>query len=60
MLVLPAEAPDGGLSRRLEDGNIKNLPADPAKCGAALAPREVEQRLVGNGLHKSVAEETER
>src|SRR5207247_11101692 len=57
MLILPAEAADAGLARRLDDGNIKDLPANLVMAVLALHPGEVYKRLVGYSFHKSIAQE---
>src|SRR5215472_1381576 len=60
MLILPAEAADAGLARRLEDGNLDRLPVNPPLAGRALSRGNVQQSTVVNRLHEAVSESVER
>ena len=60
VLILPAEAPDPGLPRGLDDRDDEGLSVDAAVSLPLLPAREVEQRLVGHALDEPVAQEIER
>src|SRR5258708_16769702 len=57
MLVFPAETADSGLTRRLDDGNIKHLATNLVVTLLALLLGEVDQSLIGDGFHKAIAEQ---
>ena len=59
MLVLPAEASDAGLSRRLEDRGLHHFPMNStfAQCGLFLG--DSDQRTVVDGFHKSIPQGVE-
>src|SRR6266852_175590 len=59
VLVFPAETADSGLTRRFDDGNIKHLATNLVVAFLALVLGEVDKSLIGDGFHKSIAENVE-
>src|SRR5580704_11380142 len=55
VLVLPAEASDASLARRLKDGSLNNFPMYPAVGQLRLCLGDRDQRSVINGFYKSIA-----
>src|SRR5438034_1018788 len=60
MLVLPAEAANGGLAGGLENGNVEDLAANLFVVFLTLFPSEVHESLIGDGFHKAIAQEIQR
>src|SRR5260370_8442102 len=60
MLVFPAETADSGLTRRLDDGNIKHLATNLVVTLLALLLGEVDKSLIRDGFHKAVAHKIQR
>ena len=60
MLVLPAEAPDTGLTRCLEDGDLDRLAVNPPLAALTVSRRDGEQSAVVDRLHETVSERVER
>src|SRR5246127_5186528 len=54
LLVLPPEAPDGGLAGRFNDRNVKDLAANLMVAFVALLFRKVYKSLIRDRLDKSV------
>ena len=59
MLVLPAKPPNPGLPGSFEDGDKNRLSADLMVRLLALFASELDERLIGHRLHKSVAQKTQ-
>src|SRR5438477_8992717 len=60
MLVLPAEAANGGLARGLENGNVEDLTANLLVVFLTLFPGEVHESLIRDRFHKAIAQEVQR
>src|ERR1700746_1998594 len=60
MLILPTEAPDTGLTRRLEDGHLDRFPANLPLASLTLSRGNGQQSAVVNCLYESVPEGVER
>src|ERR1700733_3735594 len=60
MLVLPAEPPDAGLTRCLQDGNIDRLAMNPAFADLGLPGGNGEQGTVVDCLDKTISQRVQR
>src|SRR5258705_1204217 len=59
VLVLPAEASHAGLSRRLEDRSLHNLPMNSTSAQLRLSVGDGDQSLVVDGFDKSIPQGVE-
>jgi hypothetical protein len=59
VLVLPAKFADRAPAGSFEDWNVEHLAADFALARLALAAREIEKSLIGDGFDESVTEKIE-